>query len=137
MARYVWPSAALLGYLSPSSAGAFARSPLRAIKLDQKFFLCIFCFSREIQKMSGQPTREELLRRQKNWQAPVRIGILHFACLSCSRHVDSMCACRMDQRKAQQEREQLQSGWDVAGCWCSWHRCCWCSPGDGKGIVLS
>ena len=54
---------------------AFARSEVLCGR--SKFFLSKFCFSREASEMSDKPTtREELLRRQKNWQAPVRIGIL-------------------------------------------------------------
>jgi len=60
--------AILCGRLCPQSSAGDQTRP--------KILSLYFCFSREIQKMSGQPTREELLRRQKNWQAPVRIGIL-------------------------------------------------------------
>ena len=64
--------AILCGRLSPQSILTFAGDQTRP-----KILSLYFCFSREIQKMSDKPTtREELLRRQKNWQAPVRIGIL-------------------------------------------------------------
>ncbi len=79
VARYVWPSAALLGLrvFIAILCGRLCPQSSAGIKLDQKFFLCIFVFRARFSKMSDKPTiREELLRRQKNWQAPVRIGIL-------------------------------------------------------------